>query len=246
MARITAPEEWQQYREHNYEIRKRPEDKIYLTFLNTITDSEGKLHRTGKPILINDEKTGDLIKINYRDVPERVIQICRVLDPMENKEYIVYDVEQWGEMEEGEIISPVHIQDIGIYFQFNWVRKANPMGIYTGTPQKRTFKWDYEGYTEKYTQEWDIKFLKTLKEKCTPVTQLYVYNSKISGRGGKGGKFGVDHWDDFINRPFQELFKGTYIYENQLKQEIASAQLKQQALDMERKSIQLNSSKKEQ
>jgi hypothetical protein len=223
LTKITHPKEWQQYEDHKFELKKTSEDKAYQTFLNTIMDEDGNLN-----------------KIGGKEIPEEIIEMCRVLDPMnDNKEYLVYDVVQWGYMEDGQTKTPmVHLQDMGVWREFEWVKKPIPQPVFSGQPQRRQFKESPESFQLKYDIPFTREEVGKLKPKCKN-TRLYVYDLSKSGRGGKDGKIAVDNWDDFIARPFKELIEGTYLLKNQLQLEINAAKQKQQYLDMERKTLEI-------
>jgi hypothetical protein len=85
------------------------------------------------------------------------------------------------------------------------------MPIYTGTPQKRTFKDVPTGSIIKYNIPFNKKNLDKIKTRCKPNTRLYVYDAGKSGKGGKDGKIGVETWEDFENRDFRELLDSSYL-----------------------------------
>ena len=242
MAKVTVDEEWKQYREHKFEPRKTAEDKAYETFINVITDDEGNLNKIGTNIIeFYQDPTGQLKtkKIHYRRIPERIIQICRVYNPLTNSEYLVYDVEQWGYLEDGGPVKPIHIQDIGTYREFQWDKKPQGKPIFTGTPQKTTFEWDLVGNTIKYTIPFNKEEFDKLKHKMTPVTRLYIYDSSVSGRGGKTGKIGVQNVEDFLNRPFKELMDGSYLLKTRLEHEYRTLQIQKDMIEQEKRYLEM-------
>lgn len=228
MTKITHAKEWQQYDDHKYVIKKTSEDKAYQTFLNSITDEDGKLYVLGQND--TDEKR--------TPIPEEIIELCRVNDPMNDKEYLVYDVVQWGYFEDGSKSPMIHIQDIGVWRKFEWVKKPLPQSVFSGTPERRKFKDVPESSELQYEIEFSAETVDNLRKKAKNC-RLYVYDLSKSGRGGKDGKIAIDNWDDFKNRSFKELMEGTYLLKNQLENEIKAAKQKQIYLDMERKSLEV-------
>ncbi len=238
MTKITQRKEWEQYDAHKFVGKKTSEDKAYQIFLNSITDEDGKLYVLG----VNDYiDPVDPKKNKITPVPEEIIELCRVLDPMnDNKEYLVYDIIQWGYFEDGTKSPMIHIQDVGTWRKFEWVRKALPQGINMGDPQpRRQFKEVPESSEVQFDIPFTLENVENAKKKKAKDCRLYIYDLSKSGRGGKDGKIGVDNWDDFTNRSFKELFDGTYLLKTQLEQEIRAAKQKQIYLDMEKKSLDI-------
>lgn len=222
MTRITQRKELEQFELHKFDYKKTPEDKAYQTFLNSIFDEDGNLHKTGGT-----------------DIPEVVVEICRVFDGLDTKkEYLVYDVNQWGHFEDGTRTPYVHLQDIGVWYDYEWVRRQLPMPVYTGTPQRR----QYKDYPESSKNKYDIPFTKEnldkIRKKSQPSTRLYVYDTAKSGRGGKDGKIGVAEWKDFEERSFQELIEGTYLLKTKLEQQIKAMQQKEEFLNLREKVLE--------
>lgn len=225
---ITHPKELEQFKAHKFQAALTPSDKSYQTFLNSIFNDDGELN-----------------KIGGINIPEEIQQLCRVLNPMDEKEYIVYDVNQWGWFEDGTITPIVHIQDITIWNQFTWERRAESQGISTTTTPKRTkFKEYPDKPTPQFELEWNESNLKPLLKKITANTQYYCYDLSRSGKGGRDGKISVRSLTELRERTFQELIEGTYLLTQKLSQEIkaveqerASLQTKQRIIDQKEKEM---------
>ena len=119
--------------------------------------------------------------------------------------------------------------------EWRWVKRAMPMPIYTGTPQRRQFK----DYPESSINRYDIEFtpanIGKIKAKTVPHTRLYVYDLSRSGKGGRDGKIGVEKWEDFENREFKDLIEGTYIMRTKMEQQLQALQQREQYLDLREK-----------
>lgn len=232
---ITHPKEWQQFKEHKYEPVKTPEDKSYQTFLNSIFNEDGELN-----------------KIGGIQIPEQIIELCRVYSPLDEKEYIVYDVEQWGWFEDGTKTPTIHIQKIPVWKQYEWNREVVNEGTPT-SPHKRTkYRERPENPTVVYELEWNEQNLKPLLKKITNLTRLYVYDLSKSGKGGVDGKIAVSSLKDLRERSFQELIEGTYLLTQKLQEQLKyvsqqrvtmeteSKLLEQRERDLERERQKLN------
>lgn len=241
MTKITHPKEWEQYDSHKFVVKKTSQDKAYQTFLNSITDGEGKLNILGRDDVLDPKDP------NYHvtPIPEEIIEMCRVFDGADTREeFIVYDITQWGYFEDGTKTPLVHIQDIGEYRFFEWVKKILPQQVFTGDPQRRQFREEPESFKLKYDIPFTEETARKLRDTKGMKARLYVYDTAKSGRGGKDGKIAVDNFEDWVSRPFKDLMEGTYLLRAQLENEIKAAKQKQIYLDMEKKSIEVQKNTK--
>lgn len=226
---ITHPKEWEQYKLHKFTPERKSEDKSYQTFLNSIFNEDGELN-----------------KIGGKEIPENIQQLCRVYNPMDEKEYIVYDVNQWGWFEDGTRTPTVHIQDVSIWMEFVWERKADRETLSTTTSPKKT---KYHEVPEgqgipHFELEWNEENLKPLLPKITPMTQFYVYDLGRSGRGGRDGKISVRTLKDLRERSFTDLIEGTYLLVHKLEQEIKATQQERAALETRKRILDNESREK--
>jgi|SRR5215217_918356 len=242
MARITQKKEVEQYDKHKYTYKKTNEDKVYQTFLNSIYDEDGKLNVVGKDDIINVEHP-EMRKIT--PIPEEVAIVCRVYDPFEDKEFLVYDVYQWGYYEDGTRTPRIYLQDIGMYREFTWEQKPIPQEVSKGDPVKKKFK-DYPtGQTARYEIHFNGENLRRIRAKSNNRTALYVYDLSKSGKGGKDGKIGVPNWKDFEERPFQELMEGSYLLQSRLQAQMKMLEQKEQYLNLREQTMGYNNNNTE-
>jgi|SRR5215212_2654858 len=230
MTKVTPAKELEQYEAHNFAFKKTSQDKAYHAFLQSIYDENGELNVVGG-----------------RDIPEKIVQICRVYDPIQDKEYLVYDVTQWGYFEDGSRTPTIHIQDVGVWKEYTWhkvpVEQSTTSTMATGEPQRRKFKDKPESHETKYELEFSIENVDKLRRKSDNSTMLYVYDLSKNGRGGKDGKIGVQSWVDFKEREFNDLIEGTYLVRRQYELQLQALKDKENFLNL--KESMLNNQEKE-
>lgn len=222
MTRITPEKELDQYEAHKFNFRRTSQDKAYHAFKNSIYDNNGELNVIGG-----------------KDIPEQIVELCRVYDPVKDKEYLIYDVLQDGYFEDGSKLPTIHLQDCGVWKKYNWRKVPLEQSISsttaTGEPQRRQFKDIPDGFETVYDIEFNKENLDKLRQKCDNSTRLYVYDLSKSGRGGKDGKIGVASWKDFEERTFQDLIDGTYILKQQYDTQLRALKEKESFLNLKEK-----------
>lgn len=226
MTKVTPAKELEQYDAHKFNFKRTAEDKMYYAFLQSIYDENGELNVVGG-----------------KEIPEEIIQLCRVYDPIEEKEYLIYDVYQWGYYYDGSKTPIIHIQDVGVWKEYTWrkipINESNlqAQSNTASGPARRTFKDTPESHVTKYDIPFTKENVNKIKTKCNNTTFLYVYDLSKSGRGGKDGKIGVKSWEDFTNRSFNDLMEGTYLLKQQYEMQLKAMKEKENFLNLKEKML---------